>query len=166
MTGHTDNTILIRTDIDSAWRITNDLHRWTELFTEYAAVEVLEHRDRTWRFRLTMHPDAQGNAWSWISERRLDPDNYRVTARRIEPGWFEYMDIAWSYEQTPEGTLMRWVQDFRMRPDSPVDDAAMTTRIDTNSKVQMAHVRDEVERVVRATATSRPHARAALQPTK
>jgi aromatase len=163
MTGHTDNSILIRADIDFAWRITNDLHRWTELFTEYAAVDVLEHRDRTWRFRLTMHPDAHGNAWSWISERTLDDEHYRVTARRIEPGWFEYMNISWTYAETREGTLMRWVQDFRMRPDAPVDDLAMTTRINANSKIQMIHVRDGVERLAYAAAARR--ARTPLQTT-
>jgi aromatase len=150
--GHTDNSIVIRADLDFVWRITNELDRWPQLFTEYAAVEVLEHSGGTWRFRLTMHPDNQGNAWSWTSERSVDPDRYRVTARRIEPGWFEFMDITWTYEAHPDGTCMRWVQEFRMRPDSPVDDAAMTSRINTNSKIQMAHVRDEVERLAKAAA--------------
>jgi aromatase len=164
MTGHTDNSILIRAGIEFAWRITNDLHRWPDLFTEYAAVEVLEHTDRTCRFRLTMHPDAQGNVWSWISERQLDPDRYRVTARRIELGWFQYMNITWTYAETREGTLMRWVQDFRMRPDAPLDDAAMTSRINTNTKVQMAHVRDAVERMARADS-ARHYTRTSLRAT-
>jgi quercetin dioxygenase-like cupin family protein/ribosome-associated toxin RatA of RatAB toxin-antitoxin module len=146
VSAHTDNAVDIAAPIDLVWRLTNDLERWPQLFTEYAAVEILERDGTTVRFRLTMHPDGQGNAWSWVSERTLDPVARRVTARRLEPGWFQHMDITWTYEATASGTRMRWVQDFSMRPDSPVDEAAMTRRIDDNSRVQMDHIRAEVER--------------------
>jgi aromatase len=146
VSAHTDNVVHIAAPLDLVWRLTNDLGRWPQLFTEYAAVELLDRQGQTVRFRLTMHPDEQGNAWSWVSERTLDPDNRRVTARRIEPGWFEHMDITWTYEATGAGTRMRWVQDFSMRPDAPLDDAAMTRRINENSLIQMDHIRAEVER--------------------
>jgi len=42
---------------------------------------------------------------------------------------------------------MHWVQDFRMRADSPVDDATMTDRINSNTPIQMAHIRQQVERL-------------------
>jgi aromatase len=47
---------------------------------------------------------------------------------------------------------MRWVQDFRMRPEAPIDTVGMTDRIDANSKIQMAVIRDKVE----AAAGRRP----------
>ncbi|ONI71196.1 hypothetical protein ALI144C_52770 [Actinosynnema sp. ALI-1.44] len=31
----------------------------------------------------------------------------------------------WEYQQAEHGVLVRWVQDFEMKPQSPVDDAAM-----------------------------------------
>jgi aromatase len=40
---------------------------------------------------------------------------------------------------------MRWIQDFAMRPDAPLDDTAMTKRLDEGSKVQMRHIKDKVE---------------------
>ena len=141
----TENTVDIAAPMDLVWRLTNDLERWPELFTEYAAVEVLDRQGPTVRFRLTMHPDAQGNAWSWVSERTLDPDQRRVTARRLELGWFEHMDITWTYEVIDSGTRMRWVQEFRMRADSPLDDAAMARRINSNTPIQMDHIRAAVE---------------------
>jgi aromatase len=144
---HTDNAVVINAELDDVWELTNDLTRWTELFTEYAAVDILEQRGACFRFRLTMHPDENGNAWSWISERTLDVERHTVTAHRIETGWFEYMHIAWTYEAVAGGTRMRWSQDFSMRPDSPVDDAAMTDRINRNSALQQAHIKDEVERL-------------------
>lgn len=154
--GHTDNAVVIAAPFDLVWRLTNDLERWPSLFTEYASVDVLEHRGDTWRFRLTMHADEQGNAWSWVSERTLEEAERRVTAHRVEPGWFESMDITWTYETVPTGTRMRWVQDFRMRADSPLDDAAMTERINRNSRTQLDHIRDEIERLAPAVAGSSP----------
>src|ERR687886_759674 len=118
-TGHTDNSILIDAPLDHVWRMTNDLRSWPELFTEYSEVEVLSETASTFRFRLKMHPD--------------------------EPGRFEFMDIRWSYAPEGSGTRMRWVQDFRMRPEAPIDTAGMTQRIDANSKVQMSIIKEKVE---------------------
>lgn len=148
--GHTDNSILIKAPLDVVWELTNDLASWPNLFTEYASVEILDHlqhdnRD-TYRFRLTMHPDANGKVWSWVSERTLDPLVHRVAARRVEPGPFEFMDIEWTYYATPDGTVMRWVQDFRMRPQAPVDTPTMTVRINANSKIQLDVIARKVER--------------------
>jgi aromatase len=143
--GHTDNSIFIDAGIDHVWRMTNDLRSWPDLFTEYSEVDVLAQNGSTFRFRLKMHPDESGRVWSWVSERTLDEAKHEVVARRLEPGPFEFMDIRWSYAREGSGTRMRWVQDFRMRPEAPIDTAGMTQRIDANSKIQMAVIRDKVE---------------------
>ncbi len=143
--GHTDNSILIDADIDHVWAMTNDLATWPDLFTEYKTVEILESTETWFRFRLTMHPDESGRTWSWVSERTLDPAAKEVRARRVEPGPFEFMDIYWSYAPEGSGTRMRWVQDFRMRPEAPIDTEGMTRRIDANSKVQMKIIKEKVE---------------------
>jgi aromatase len=152
--GHTDNEVVIDAPLDLVWAMTNDVASWPQLFSEYASAEILERDGQTVRFRLTMHPDADGNAWSWVSERTADPATHTVLARRIETGWFEYMNIRWEYRQAGDGVAMRWVQDFRMRPDSPVDDAAMTRRINENTAVQMARIKKTVERA--AAGRARP----------
>ena len=143
--GHTDNSIYIDADIDHVWRMTNDLPTWPELFTEYAEVEILESTDTYFKFRLTMHPDDNGKVWSWVSERTLDPAAREVKARRVEPGPFEFMDIRWTYAPEGSGTRMRWIQDFRMRPEAPIDTEGMTERINGNSKIQMAVIKEKVE---------------------
>jgi aromatase len=38
------------------------------------------------------------------------------------------------------------MQDFRMKPQAPVNDAQMTERINTNSPVQMATIKQKIER--------------------
>jgi aromatase len=143
--GHTDNSVYIDADIDHVWRMTNDLRSWPDLFTEYSEVEILAETDTWFRFRLKMHPDESGRSWSWVSERTLDEAAREVRAKRVEPGPFEFMDIRWTYAPEGRGTRMRWVQDFRMRPDAPIDTEGMTRRIDANSKVQMAVIRDKVQ---------------------
>ncbi|GAA2740470.1 MULTISPECIES: SRPBCC family protein [Kitasatospora] len=145
MPGHTDNTILINAPVDLVWEITNDLESWPQLFSEYASVEVLAREGQLTRFRLTMHPDENGQIWSWVSERETDRDALAVRARRVEPGPFEFMEIRWEYQDMPQGTGMRWIQDFAMKPTAPIDDAGMTDRINQNSRVQMELIRAKVE---------------------
>lgn len=152
--GHTENSIVIAAPRQLVWEITNDVTRWPDLFTEYASVEVLQRRGDTVVFRLTMFPDANGTVWSWVSERTVDPERFEVRAHRVETGPFEYMRIRWHYEEVPGGTRMTWIQDFAMRPSAPVDDAAMTERINANSKVQMSIIRDRIEQIARERAAA------------
>ncbi|WP_038842755.1 SRPBCC family protein [Salinispora arenicola] len=150
MAGHTDNSIIIDAPMDLVWRMTNDVATWPELFSEYAKAEILRRDGGTIRFRLTMHPDEQGNEWSWVSDRTPDAGRRTVRAHRVEPGWFKYMSLFWEYREVAGGVEMRWVQDFEMRPDAPADDAQMTERLNRNTDVQMERIRTLVESVARA----------------
>jgi len=152
VSGHTENTITIAAPLELTWAMTNDLERWPQLFSEYASVDVLERTDERVTFRLTMHPDQNGQVWSWVSEREADRSALTVRARRVETGPFEFMDINWHYAEVPGGTSMRWVQDFAMKPGAPVDDAGMTEHINRNSKIQMELIRDKVEAHARGAA--------------
>ncbi|MDQ2583738.1 SRPBCC family protein [Saccharothrix yanglingensis] len=147
MAGHTENEVVVDAPMDVVWERTNDVERWPELFSEYASAEVLERDGNRVLFRLTMHPDPDGKVWSWVSERVADPVTRTVTARRVETGPFEHMDIRWTYEQVDGGVRMRWVQDFAMKPGAPLDDDAMARRIDENTPVQMALIKRKVEEV-------------------
>ncbi|GGQ50654.1 MULTISPECIES: SRPBCC family protein [Streptomyces] len=145
MAGHTDNEITIAAPMPLVWDMTNDIENWPRLFSEYASVDVLERDGDRVTFRLTMHPDEEGRVWSWVSERVADPVTRTVRAHRVETGPFQYMNIVWEYTETAEGTRMRWVQDFAMKPEAPVDDAGMTDNINRNSRTQMELIRDRIE---------------------
>ncbi|GAB3809765.1 SRPBCC family protein [Micromonospora zhanjiangensis] len=162
--GHTENSVLIAAPLALVWEVTNDLSRWTDLFTEYRSVDVLARHGDTVRFRLSMFPDDNGVVWSWVSERTMDPTRYEVHAHRVEPGPFEYMRIHWRYTEEPGGTRMTWVQDFAMRPTAPVDDAQMTERINTNSRLQMDIIRDKIERLAAERAADQAGAGVPAQP--
>ncbi len=145
MSGRTENVVVIDSSLEHVWAMTNDVASWPWLFSEYAAAEILDRTDSSVRFRLTTHPDENDHTWSWVSERRLDAANHTVEARRVETGPFEYMNIRWEYRPVDGGVEMRWVQDFRMKPSAPVDDAAMAERINRNTPVQMARIKMIIE---------------------
>ncbi|NUL02224.1 SRPBCC family protein [Streptomyces lunaelactis] len=151
MAGHTDNSIVIDAPMDLVWDMTNDLKSWPQLFSEYASVEVLEEEGKEITFRLTMHPDDDGNVWSWVSLRIPDPESRTVHAYRVETGPFEFMRLYWEYTQQDDGVRMRWVQDFHMKPEAPASDAGMTEHLNRNTGIQM----DLIKRKVEAAATRR-----------
>lgn len=147
MAGHTENEVVIDAPMDLVWDMTNDVADWPNLFTEYASAEIVsEEPDGKVTFRLSMHPDENGKVWSWVSERTPDRAARRVTARRVETGPFEYMNIEWTYSEVDGGVKMKWVQDFHMKDEAPVDDEWMTTNINNNSPIQMAHIKEKVEK--------------------
>jgi aromatase len=146
MAGHTENTIHIDAPIKLVWDMTNDVESWPDLFTEYAKAEITDRDGDSVTFRLTMHPDEDGKVWSWVSERTADWDTKTVKAHRVETGPFEYMNIEWTYKEEDGGTTMHWVQDFHMKPEAPADDEWMTNNINTNSPIQMAHIKEKVEK--------------------
>ncbi|MFG2332152.1 SRPBCC family protein [Streptomyces sp. NPDC048604] len=141
----TDNSIVIDAPMDLVWDMTNDVASWPQLFSEYAAAEILERDGATLRFRLTLHPDENGQVWSWVSERTPDPATRTVRARRIETGPFEFMDLYWSYEQTDAGVEMRWRQEFAVREGLPFGDPEMAERLNTNTRREMARIKGLVE---------------------
>jgi aromatase len=147
MAGHTDNSVVIDKPIDEVWQRMNDLENWTSLFTEYASVEVIEREGNTVKFRLTTHPDPdyEGQVWSWVSERTMDPDNYTTKSHRIETGPFEYMNIEWYFEPAEGGTKMRWVQDFSMKESAPANDEQAEDYLNKNTAEQMKAIKERLE---------------------
>ena len=144
MSGRTANSVRIEAPLDTVWTVTNNVAAWPWLFSEYAAAEILETAENYVKFRLTTHPE-DGRSWSWVSERTADPTNHVVVARRVETGPFEYMNIRWEYRVVDGVVEMRWLQDFQMKPGAPVDDAGMTARINRNTPVQMARIKQLIE---------------------
>jgi aromatase len=154
MAAHTDNEVLINAPLDVVWERMNDVEKWPDLFSEYASAEILEREGNTMRFRLTTHPDPEydGQVWSWVSERTVDPETHTVKAHRIETGPFDHMNIEWQFEEADGGTKMRWVQDFSMKPTAPADDEQAQEYINRNTREQMRVIKERLEAEVGAAA--------------
>jgi aromatase len=148
------NAIVIDAPLALIWDMTNDVASWPTLFSEYAAAEILCRDDTGVTFRLTTHPDPEGRAWTWVSRRDLDRATHTVRARRIETGPFEYMNIYWEYRPVTGGVELRWTQEFQMNPGAHVDDAAMADHLNGNARVQMARIKDVIEKAMHRQATS------------
>jgi aromatase len=147
MAAHTDNSVEIAAPLDFVWDRMMDIESWPELFSEYANAEVIEQDGDRVVFRLTTHPDPEydGQVWSWTSERIADAASHSSKSKRIETGPFEYMSIEWYFEETDGGTLMRWVQDFSMKPEAPADDEHAEQYMNKNTKVQMGVIKERLE---------------------
>ena len=147
MAAHTDNAVVINAPRDFVWSRMMDIESWPTLFSEYAKAEVIEQDGNYVKFRLTTHPDPDydGQVWSWVSERTADPENFQSKSKRIETGPFEYMNIEWYFEEEGDGTKMRWVQDFSMKPEAPADDAGAEEYMNKNTKVQMGVIKERLE---------------------
>jgi aromatase len=124
-----------------------DVESWPTLFSEYAKAEVVERDGDTIQFRLTTHPDPEyeGKVWSWVSERVADPKSHTSKSKRIETGPFQYMTIEWFFEEIPDGTRMRWVQDFSMNPGAPANDQQAEEYMNKNTKTQMGVIKERLE---------------------
>jgi aromatase len=155
MPAHTDNEVVINAPLDVVWEKMNDVENWPDLFSEYAKAEVLEREGNTMRFRLTTHPDPEydGQVWTWVSERTVDPETHSVKAYRIETGPFDHMNIEWYFEPIDDGTKMRWVQDFSMKPTAPADDEQAQEYINRNTREQMNVIKERLEATVGAGAS-------------
>jgi aromatase len=147
MAAHTDNEVVINAPLEVVWERMNDVEKWPDLFSEYAKAEILEREGNTVRFRLTTHPDPEydGQVWTWVSERTVDPESHSVRAHRIETGPFDHMDIEWYFERADGGTKMRWVQDFSMKPEAPSDDDQAQEYINRNTREQMRVIKERLE---------------------
>jgi len=55
------------------------------------------------------------------------------------------MSIEWYFEDADGGTLMRWVQDFSMKPEAPADDEHAEQYMNKNTKEQMAIIKERLE---------------------
>jgi aromatase len=143
--GRSEHAIVIDAPYDEVWDQTNDVPAWPNLFSEYAAADILERTGDTVLFRLSLHPDPTGKIWSWVSERTMDKATGAVRSHRVETGAFEFMNIAWTYREVEGGVEMRWAQDFAMKAAAPIDTAGMTAQINANSVIQLALIRKRVE---------------------
>jgi aromatase len=55
------------------------------------------------------------------------------------------MNIEWFFEQSGDGTRMRWVQDFSMNPGAPANDEQAEEYMNKNTKTQMGVIKERLE---------------------
>lgn len=141
--GHTVNSIFIKAPYSKVFDVSNHIERWTELFgDEYVSADVLKRANNEITFRLT---DDEGK--SWVSKRWLYKDLKFTYASRHEPMFpFQYMKIIWLYHETPDGTLMTWIQDFTMDASAKFNDEQVEGFINEHSQHNLKIFKSVIEK--------------------
>jgi aromatase len=147
--GYIRNVVVIEAPVDEVFRLTNNVRTWPDLFTEYKSSEVLEEMAGDVTFRLTTHPDENGQSWSWIARRQTDVERKSTySEREPDSGPFAKMEICWWYDSLGSTlTLMTWEQTFALRPEAPVTEQEATNYLNNHTKIQQQVIKERVEKI-------------------
>src|SRR5581483_11519394 len=145
--GYTRNAVLIHAPLEEVFRLTNNVRNWPELFTEYAACEVLEEAENRVTFRLTTHPDENGTQWSWVSTRWTDVERKSTRSERDpSSGPFQKMTLRWWYNSVgANDTVMTWEQEFTMKPEAPFTEEVATNHLNSQTRIQQRVIKERIE---------------------
>lgn len=151
--GYIRNAILIEAPVDDVFRLTNDVRTWPTLFTEYKSSEVIEESNSSVTFRLTTHPDEDGNHWSWIARRQTNLERKSTFSERMpSSGPFAVMTIRWWYDGISKtSTMMTWEQEFTMKSAAPVSEEQATNYLNKQSKIQQQAIKEKIEALCGST---------------
>jgi hypothetical protein len=122
MSGHVDIRALVAAPLDTVWDAANDPAVWRG--AGHPVDDLIHDGDRV-RFRVATAPDAAGRRFSYQVERTADRSARTVYSRRFDSPEFRYSHVWFGYRQLAEGTEMRCVVDFEMRPEATLGDGEM-----------------------------------------
>ena len=97
---HTENTILIRTDVDTIYRLAAAVERWPALLPHYRWVRVLAARGERRLVEMAAHRD--GIPVRWWAEQVCEPSVPRIRFRHVR-GVTAGMAVEWSFAPQPDG---------------------------------------------------------------
>jgi len=113
-------SIFVKGTPDEVFALTNDIPRWTELYTNMAQAKVISF-ERDGRFGKLVFELTNKEGRTWRAWRILDFTDRIAMSRRDAPSFpYVFHHLTWRYEPVEEGTLMTWTDDFEMDPQSPI----------------------------------------------
>jgi aromatase len=156
--GYIRNAVLIEAPVDEVFKLTNNVRTWPTLFSEYQASEVIEESDTSVTFRLTTHPDEDGQQWSWIAERFTNNERRSTySERKPSSGPFQQMEIRWWYDPIGEKqTIMTWDQEFTLKSDAPVSEEQATAYLNKQTRIQQGVIKERIEQMFAETSEQEP----------
>ncbi len=109
---NTESSIVIRAPKQRIFDVTSDLSRWPELLPHYRYITYLERGDDRHVVKMAAHRD--GIPISWISEQIIDRERFEIRFIHLK-AFTKGMAVVWSFDEKPEGTLVRIVHVLRFR---------------------------------------------------
>jgi ribosome-associated toxin RatA of RatAB toxin-antitoxin module len=109
---NTESSIVIRASKQRIFDITSDLSRWPGLLPHYRYIDYLERGDDRHVVKMACHRD--GIPISWVSEQIIDRERLEIHFLHLR-AFTKGMAVVWSFDERPEGTLVRIVHVLRFR---------------------------------------------------
>lgn len=109
---NTESSIVIRAPKQRIFDIASDLSRWPELLPHYRYIDYLERGDDRHIVRMACHRD--GIPISWVSEQIIDRERLEIHFLHLR-AFTKGMAVVWTFDERPEGTLVRIVHVLRFR---------------------------------------------------
>jgi ribosome-associated toxin RatA of RatAB toxin-antitoxin module len=118
---NTQSTIVIRAPKERIFEVTSDLSRWPELLPHYRYITYLERGADRHIVKMAAHRD--GIPISWVSEQIIDRERLEIRFVHLR-AFTKGMAVVWSFDEKPEGTLVRIVHvlNFRISALAPIVD--------------------------------------------
>lgn len=116
---NTESTIIIRAPKRRIFDIASDLSCWPELLPHYRYIEYLKRGDDRHIVKMACYRDKL--PISWVSEQIIDRERLEIRFLHLR-AFTKGMAVVWSFEDKPEGTLVRIVHvlRFRIPPLAPI----------------------------------------------
>jgi ribosome-associated toxin RatA of RatAB toxin-antitoxin module len=112
---HAENTSIMRAPAEKIFGAAADLSRWPDFLPHYRWVRYL-HRSPEKNIVMM----AARRSWipiRWTSEQIVDPHRREVRFRHLK-AFTRGMEVLWTFEQQPEGVLVRIQHD--LTPNIPI----------------------------------------------
>lgn len=109
---NTESTIVIRAPKLAIFEAAADLSRWHELLPHYRTITYLERGND--RHIVKMAASRDGIPISWVSEQIIDRDRLEIRFVHLQ-AFTKGMAVVWSFDEKPEGTLVRIVHVLKFR---------------------------------------------------
>ncbi|HLZ60058.1 MAG TPA: aromatase/cyclase [Ktedonosporobacter sp.] len=143
----THHLITIARPVPQVFAIADDLPGWPEIFPPCQAIEILERQGGITRFRITAL--ANERLVSWVSQRNVDKERYKVDFVQLEPfPPLAVMKGTWWFKEVSAGTLIDFVHHFTLASHDPElysAELALCRAVDANSIAELSALRDVCE---------------------
>lgn len=109
---NTESTIVIRAPKAAIFESAADLSLWPAILPHYRYITYLERGVDRHVVKMAAHRD--GIPIAWVSEQVIDRERLEIRFTHLR-AFTRGMGVVWSFEETPEGTLVRIVHVLKFR---------------------------------------------------
>ena len=140
-----EHTITVSAPAESVYQLIAEVGNWPRIFPPSVYVDQIEHTGSEERIRIWA--TANGEAKTWTSRRRLDPETLRVEFRQeVSQPPVGAMGGTWVIERVSDTeSRVRLLHDYRAVDDDPEKLAWIERAVDRNSTAELAALKTNAE---------------------